>query len=142
MENEDIFHKVLELEEAIISYFNDLNKQGVWLFLAILGAFSAPNDYLKWGAFIIIIIMVAREVVNTKAWYLAENNNFKMMLNLYENKIDHSDIDLAYKSILKERLIQLDQKYFTFGLTSLKIGINFFLAMIFLAASITYMISK
>lgn len=142
MENEDVFHKVFELEEAIICYFKDLNKQGVWLFLAILGAFSAPNDYLKWLAFIIIIIMVAREVINTKAWYLAENNNFKMMLNLYENKIDQSDIDLAYKNILKERLIQLDQKYFKFGLTSLKIGINFFLAMIFLAASITYMISK
>ncbi|WP_155757004.1 hypothetical protein [Acinetobacter sp. Ver3] len=49
--------------------------------MAILGAFSAPNDYLKWLAFIIIIIMVAREVDNTEAWYLADNNNFKMMLN-------------------------------------------------------------
>ncbi len=56
--------------------------------------------------------MVTIELFNTKAWYLAKNNDFKTMLNLYKDEVDQSDLDSVYKNVLKERLTQLEKKVF------------------------------
>lgn len=140
MDNNDIFKTVFEFDQAIKDYFKDLNNHGVWLFLANLGAFSAPNDYLKWLAFIIIVTMVSIRLVRTKLWHLAGRNSFKTALKFYNQKIDESDIEFIYKKQLKEILIDLEKTYFTFGFSILKIGYNFFLSIIFLSVSMVYMI--
>ncbi|WPO67286.1 hypothetical protein [Acinetobacter haemolyticus] len=136
----DIFKIVFEFEQSVKDYFKDLNNQGVWLFLANLGAFSAPNDYLKWLAFIIIVIMVSVQLARTKLWHLTGRNSFKTTLKFYNNKIDESDVEFIYKKQLKKILIDLEKTYFTFGFSTLKIGYNFILSVIFLAASMVYMV--
>lgn len=136
----DIFKIVFEFEQSVKDYFKDLNNQGVWLFLANLGAFSAPNDYLKWLAFIIIVIMVSVQLARTKLWHLTGRNSFKTTLKFYNNKIDERDVEFIYKKQLKKILIDLEKTYFTFGFSTLKIGYNFILSVIFLAASMVYMV--
>lgn len=140
MKDIDIYSKVLDIETAIKSYFEELNRQGVWMFLACLGALSLPSQALKVIAFSIILIMVFIELSKTRAWFLAGNNNFKQTLERYSQSVKESELQEEYKQILQNRLVYLERTYFSFGWTSLRIGSNFILGMIFLACSIIYMV--
>ncbi|MFC3172519.1 hypothetical protein ACFOGQ_18770 [Acinetobacter vivianii] len=98
MDNNDIFKTVFELEQAIKDYFKDLNNHGVWLFLANLGAFSAPNNYLKWLAFTIIVTMVSVQLVRTKLWHLTGRNSFKTALKFIIKKLMRVILNLFIKN--------------------------------------------
>lgn len=140
MDNLDIFKKVLELETVIKAYFEEINKQGIWIFLSCLSAFSAPNMALKILAFVIIGLMLFYTLYKTKAWSLAGSKSFKDTLSVYQKEIENSDIQEEYKYQLKSRLKYLEENYFKFGWRSLVIGLNFYLGMFFLACSLAYLI--
>ena len=102
MDNLDIFKKVLELETVIKAYFEEINKQGIWIFLSCLSAFSAPNMALKILAFVIIGLMLFYTLYKTKAWSLAGSKSFKDTLSVYQKEMALLHKDLKCKAPLIE----------------------------------------
>ncbi len=88
------FERVDQYVDSFCNYIDDyrknLNKQGIWLFLATLGIWSVEPDYLKQIAIFITFIIFSSKLF--KEWEVEGSHfTFTVASGLVEHKIDSLD---------------------------------------------------
>lgn len=85
---QDIKQQIQSLDLSITNYWQVVNQEGIWLFLATLGAWSVSNTYLQYTAGVIIfVIFLFRLIARIK-----ENGLFSTRINAIKKKIT-KDLD-------------------------------------------------
>lgn len=129
----DIKEKIHSLDLSISNYWQILNQEGIWLFLATLGAWSVSEVTLQYSAAILIFVIFASRVYNRAK----ENGFFSTQIKEIENEIENfldndSDVFKARRydlEIVKSKLS---------AAKSLRNTIIYFLCATFFGVSVGY----
>lgn len=62
--NYSIEQSIRSFEQRIVSYHQNLNTSGIWLFLATLGCWSVTEEYIRVVAFLISFLLFTHQLIS------------------------------------------------------------------------------
>jgi len=131
--NSSIIKSIQKFEKRIISYHQNLNTSGIWLFLATLGCWSVTDDGMQTLAVVFTGIIFFHRLISGLSSFKLFKSEFKEI----EEEINTSSLVSDRKKARLHDLNQIDKK-FTSWLRILKYIPAYYLSIIFLAASMAH----
>lgn len=129
----DIKESIHSLDLSISNYWQILNQEGIWLFLATLGAWSVSHKYLQYAAGGLVFVVFVFRLFNRAK----ENGFFSTQIKQIENDIDtHLGTDSDLSKARRYDLEQVTAKLAT--AKSAKNAIIYVLCGIYFIVSVLY----
>jgi hypothetical protein len=130
-ENSQFEEELRKLEERVISYDQNVNNSGIWLFLATLGCWSVEDPNFRTLAVVFTFLIFSHQLISR----LDSFKPFEMDVKKIENKINSSNLTADKKKARKFDLLDFKKRKLSLMSRMVMRVPAYYLATVFLLAS-------